>query len=330
LREAPEGAGERSRALRRQIYAAIEKTRERPLLVYFADTDNPLKVKLSGIDFNDIDGFTDLVNKCERSRSVDVILHSLGGEAEVAERIVKILRAKFETVHFLIPHSAYSAATMLALSGDSITLYPTATLGPIDPQIDGGPAATITHGFENAKKAIKTDPDLIPAYSPLIEQYSLDLLEECRHATELSEVLVKSWLEKYMFKGQKGNKKTIKDAVDFFSDFNKHHTHSRPIGWDEVKDMGLKIGLAEGKLANLLREAYILLKGHFSATPLAKLYESSNVSYGHSIPRTLPASYSQDVQKAQERLKQILKDLPSEQLEQVQKGLQEIMPGAAR
>ena len=57
--------------------------------------------------------------------------------ADAAERLVKILRSNFDEVNFLIPHSAYSAATMLALSGDSIVMHPSAVLGPIDPQVNG-------------------------------------------------------------------------------------------------------------------------------------------------------------------------------------------------
>jgi len=302
--------------LRWSVYAAIEKTRGRPLLVYFADIENRRKAPLSAIDLNDIEGFTDLVNQCERSPSVDVLLHSGGGSAEMTERVVKILRGKFEEVHFLIPHSAYSAATMLALSGDSITLHPSATLGPIDPQISIGheedyvPAASITHGFEKAVSAIETrGPAVLSAYLPLIQRYSLHLLEQCKDATNLSQNLVSLWLGKYMFKGNPNSKAVIEKAVEYFANYKKHLTHARPIGWDEVKDMDLKIHLAEGKLAALLRDAYIMLKGFFSMSPYAKLYEnSSNLSYGHSIPIPLPPLP------------------PPEIIEQMQRALQEQSP----
>jgi len=283
-------------ALRREVYAEIEVERGRPLLVYFADTEDPDRFAYSGIDSKDIDGFTDLVNECEPSKSVDVLLHSDGGEVETTERIVKILRAKFEEVHFLIPHSAYSSATMLALSGDSITLYRTATLGPIDPQIYGEPAANIALGFENAKKAIVANPAVAPAYLPLIEQYTLPLLEKCNDATGLSRDLAGSWLTKYMFKGQRDRTEIIERAADYFADYKKHRTHARSIGWDEVKDIGLKIHLAAGELAKLMRKAYIMLQGIFLSDAYTKIYEnSSHLSYAHLAPPPNPAPPSQDV-----------------------------------
>lgn len=69
---------------------------------------------------------------------------------------------------------------MLALSGNSIVLHSSAILGPIDPQINGVPARSIKRGFEKAKDRIaKEGPEALPAYIPLIEKYSLELLELC-------------------------------------------------------------------------------------------------------------------------------------------------------
>jgi len=274
---------------RRKVYTEIETERGRPLLVYFADPEDRRKARLSAIDPNDIDGFADLANQCKPTKSVDVLLHSFGGSAEVTARIVETLRNRFDEVHFLIPHSAYSAATMLALSGDSITLQPAATLGPIDPQINGIPAANITRGFENAVNRIKENPATIPALVPLIERHTLALLEECNHATELSRDLASLWLKQYMLKDESDCNKIIEKAVKYFSDYDEHHTHGRPIGWSSLNDMGLKINLADGNLASLMWEAYILLKGFYRISSFAKLYENSfNLSYGYSIPPPKP------------------------------------------
>ena len=140
---------------RKACYNDIEVVRGRPLIIYaskFVDGSSQGAPIL--IDLNDVDGFTDLVNNINGSDSVDVLIHSPGGRPDATERIVYILRARFKEVNFLIPHSAYSAATMLALSGNNIILHPSATLGPIDPQINGIPARSIKRGFEKVKKII--------------------------------------------------------------------------------------------------------------------------------------------------------------------------------
>jgi len=140
-------------AMRLACYEAIEQLRQRPLLIYASKFINALPNTPNNIDISDIDGFTDLVQSVRgKSKSIDVLLHSPGGQPDATERIVHILRNDFEEVHFIVPHSAYSAATMLALSGYSITLHPSATLGPIDPQINGTPYRQDDHTNSNSSR----------------------------------------------------------------------------------------------------------------------------------------------------------------------------------
>jgi len=317
---------------RREVYAEIEAARGRPLFVYFADIEERAKAPFSAIDLKDINGFADLVGACASSASVDVLLQSRGGSPEITARIVEILRNKFDAVHFLIPHSAYSAATMLALSGDSVTLHPAAVLGPIDPQIGGAPAANILSGFENAKKAVIDHPALIPLLAPLVERhYTFDLLEQCKHAAELSKALAGLWLQRYMFKGRDDAaiKALIEKAVQYFSDYDEHHAHGRPIGWSSVKDLGLNIHIADGKLAELLREAYLLLQGFLDMSPHAKIYEnSSDLTYAHATPAAAPQAAPSEQETLEEMIKHTLKRLPPEIIERIKKDLRKYTPPA--
>jgi len=273
-------------ALRKICYQEIEKHRGRPLLVYatkFLEGVPPGAPNF--IDLSDVDGFTDLINSVKADGSIDVLLHSPGGRPDATERLVGLLRGKFEEVNFLIPHSAYSAATMLALSGNRIILHPSATLGPIDPQINGIPARSIKRGFEKAKERIaKEGPESLPAYIPLIEKYSLDLLELCEDSEKLSKELVSTWLKKYMFAGKKSADKKIKKAVEYFSDYDTHLLHSRPLSLEKLAEFDLKIELADAMLQGLLWETYILLNGFFNLSPFVKLYESAHgVSWGKQV-----------------------------------------------
>jgi len=272
--------------LRQACYKEIETIRQRPLMVYavkFPLPPNPPQIPSPpiSIDLDDLDGFADLVDSIE-NKEIDVLLHSPGGSPEATERIVELLRNKYEKVGFLIPHSAYSAATMLALSGNEIVLHESASLGPIDPQINGIPARALKRGFEKAKKALQEEgPEALPAYIPLIEKYSLELLEICEDYEHLSRSLVEEWLRRYMFNDNMKYLKLIKDAVNFFSNYDYHRTHSRPLTFSKVRHLGLKISLAEKELASLLKEAHILLKGFFEITPFVKVYENSNdLSWG--------------------------------------------------
>lgn len=269
--------------MRLACYEAIEKLRKRPLLIYASKFINALPNTPNNIDISDIDGFTDLVQSLNgKSESVDVLIHSPGGQPDATERIVHILRNKFKEVHFLVPHSAYSAATMLALSGDSITLHPSATLGPIDPQLNGTPARSIKRGFDKVKEIIKSEgPEALPAYIPLIEKYSLDLLEICEDSEKLSKELVSNWITEYMLKGKEKYNGQIKDSVDYFSDYDTHLLHSRPLVISKLEKFKLNIFQSDDPLSELIWEAYVHINGFFGLTAFVKLYENRyGVSWG--------------------------------------------------
>lgn len=277
-------------------YKEIELLRGRPHLVYASQALGALPGAPVSIDLTDIDGFTDLVNSIPADKqAVDVLIHSPGGSPDATERIVSILRNRFSEVHFLVPHSAYSAATMMALSGDSITLHPSATLGPIDPQLSDPqygyvPARSIKRGFEKVRDIIKAEgPEALPAYIPLIEKYSLHLLELCDDSENLSKKLVTDWLSEYMFKGQNDMSAKIEAVVTYFSAYDTHLTHSRPLVFDKIKDFGLNVIQAEDELKNLLWEVYILLNGFFLQTPFVKLFENCHgISWGRQFNLSLP------------------------------------------
>ena len=274
---------------RKNCYLDIENLRGRPLIVYASKfIDGSTQGAPVSIELNDVDGFTDLVNHITGTDSIDVLIHSPGGSPVATERIVTVLRSKFSHVHFLVPHSAYSAATMLALSGDSIVLHPNATLGPIDPQINGVPARSIKRGFENVKrKIIEEGPEALPAYLPLIEKYTLDLLELCDDSEKLSKELVRNWIRKYMFKG-KINSAIIKKAIDYFSDYDRHLIHARPLTFNKVKHLKLNIEVADPALSELLWESYILLNGFFNMSPFVKVYESAHgISWGRQFQQMI-------------------------------------------
>ena len=270
--------------LRENCYKDIEKVRSRPLLVYatkFLEGTSPGTPNF--IDLPDVDGFTDLINSVKNNDAVDVLLHSPGGRPDATERLVKLLRSHFKEVDFLIPHSAYSAATMLALSGNNIILHPSATLGPIDPQINGLPARIRKNGFEKIKERIsKEGPKTLPAYIPLIEKsISLELLELCEDSEKLSIALVSSWLKQYMFKDTKDASEKIKKAVKYLSNYDEHLIHSRPVSIERLISFGLKIKYADDALQELLWEAHILINGFFTITPFVKLYENTKgISWG--------------------------------------------------
>ena len=67
---------------------------------------------------------------------IDVIIESSGGDLDATYNLAMLFR-KYgnNSLNFIIPRWAKSAATLLACAGDSIMMTPVAELGPLDPQI---------------------------------------------------------------------------------------------------------------------------------------------------------------------------------------------------
>lgn len=287
------GTGQQRFEHRIELLKKIEEKTGRPIIVYAANMRQPNIP--NSIDFSDITPFSDLTRTIQ-GNSVDVLLHSPGGLAEAAERIVHLLRARFTSVRFIIPHSAFSAATMLATSGDGLVLDDTSALGPIDPQIVwrdpqtgqtvAVPTQAIMDGFNNAKKAIKSAPDSLGVYLPLLSKLDLHIFEICKNANKLAESLVREWLKKYLLKDESNPSLRAKRVAKYLSSHRERLSHGRPITLENLKnDLKIKsvVDLREhAELRELISELWAEIEWFVDNTNTVKFFENA---YGVAFRR---------------------------------------------
>lgn len=279
---------------RQGLLRRIEQKTGRPVIVYAANM-NVANIPNS-LDHSDITPFADLTRTIVGS-SIDVLLHSPGGLAEAAERIVHLLRARFNSVRFIIPHSAFSAATMLAASGDELVLDDTSALGPIDPQIQFRdpqtgqvsivPTQAILEGFENAKTDIKADPDVLGVYLPLLHKLDLALFEICKNANKLAEELVIEWLRSYLLKDEADPLARAKEVTGYLSKHKERLSHGRPITLATIRNV-LRIRHVvdlrdDLELRDLINELWAEVEWFVESTGTSKFFENA---YGVGFRRT--------------------------------------------
>src|SRR5215471_348398 len=94
------------------------------------------------IDMDDAEKVLYAIRTTPPETPIDLILHTPGGLVIAAVQIARALRAHPGRVTVFVPHFAMSGGTLLALAADEIVMSPHAVLGPIDPQINGLPAAS--------------------------------------------------------------------------------------------------------------------------------------------------------------------------------------------
>ena len=200
---------------------------------------------------------------------VDIFVISNGGIAEATERIVRALRRQFNTIRFIVPSNAFSAATLLCFSGDSIIMDSFGTLGPIDPQVGDKPARVILRAFDEVKRILKEEgPQALAAYLPLISKYDLPIIEICKTAEQLSKELATNWLSTYMFKCNEEDER-VTNIVEFFSNYDLHKSHGRSIDRETARELGLRVTNVESivGLSDLVR-SYIISMSCYSIEPL--------------------------------------------------------------
>jgi ClpP class serine protease len=123
----------------------------------------------------------DLLHDVERGDRLDLMLHTSGGDVDQAERIVLLCRkrvGKTGSFRVVIPDSAKSAGTLIAIAGDEIVMGDPSELGPIDPQIQittasgelmGRPAQSFLDGLQEIIDQTAATGNLSPAYFPLLD-----------------------------------------------------------------------------------------------------------------------------------------------------------------
>lgn len=191
-----------------------------------------------------------------------VVVETNGGYIEVVERIYGIFRRHYSEVVFVIPNFAYSAGTVLVLSGDKIYMDYYAVLGPIDPQIDGEDGSGSVPGigylvkFNQLMRKINSDQTgeqtraemayLISKFDPA----KLFFIEQAKdHAIEL----LKEWLPKHKFKDwsktcsrgvpvdEAMKKERASQIAEVLGDPERWHSHGRGIGIRELESDEIKL-----------------------------------------------------------------------------------------
>jgi hypothetical protein len=193
-------------------------------------------------------GLMTAVNKLDKSKGLDLLLHTPGGEINATEQIVFYLRKIFGgNIRAIVPQLAMSAGTMIALACQNIVMGLHSNLGPIDPQVGGGPAWAILQEFETAKKLFASSPKEAQAWVPILNKYTPTLIGACEKAITLSETMVKSWLATGMFSDDEKPQGRADAIVAALGSHDQTLTHGRHITIEQAQSLGLRIEALEAE-----------------------------------------------------------------------------------
>lgn len=115
-------------------------------------------------------------DKIERNKPVGMLLHSPGGQAEEAYKIVRLFQRRTDKFKTIVPCYAKSAATIMALGGQTIVMGLDAEIGPLDVQIlnpDQGE-------YDSALNAVQSLERLNAYALTALDQFMLLLVQRLR------------------------------------------------------------------------------------------------------------------------------------------------------
>lgn len=275
----------KGREMVQKAFSSLEKYLDCDLLTIWGDL-------VEGMENHVKDIVENLKKDKIKNDKLFVILTTTGGSLTPVQKIVQIFRHFYKEVNFIVPDYAYSAGTILCMSGDEIYMNYFSNLGPIDPQVstkDGkyvsalGYLDKISEMLEKAKKKTLTEAEFL-----ILKDFDLAELRFYETAKELATDLLTNWLTHYKFKNwnkhSDGTPVTndekisrAKEIAKTLGDNSRWKSHGRPIPKDVLEnELQLKVCDfdEDKKLSKLIDEYYRLLKEYIIKNKYSRFYQT--------------------------------------------------------
>lgn len=232
----------------------------------------------------DKSGFMLTINGMDRSKWLDIILHTPWWDISATESLVDYLYAMFgNDIRVIVPQISMSAGTMIALSSKEILMWKHSNLWPIDPQFGWIPCQGVLEEFNRARNDILENPSLANLWQPIINKYSPTFIWSCEKAIAWAEEITLVWLKRNMCYWDDTKAEAIRD---FFSDHQQTKNHWRHISKSDCIDKWVKIISLEDNqsLQDAVLSAHHCYMLWFSVYSVIKIIENdSGIAYIEQI-----------------------------------------------
>lgn len=125
---------------RRQTYEKLEQELGSRVIAYVTGDRRGLETRIAS---EVVDLFVQHLDFIGPVGKISLVLHTRGGDTLAAWSLANLLRSYCDDFQVIVPARAHSAGTLISMAADSIMMTKQATLGPIDPSVNGplNPAA---------------------------------------------------------------------------------------------------------------------------------------------------------------------------------------------
>ncbi len=199
---------------------------------------------------------------------ISLFLHTRGGSTLAAWSLVNLIRQFTNRVEIVVPAKAHSAGTLMCLGADSIMMTRQATLGPIDPSVNG-PLNPEIPGAPPQQRA-PVSVEAINGYIAFAKKEAGLSSEEARlgvlralsdrvHPLVLGEVYRSRtqirMLGRRLIKGHLANEEQINKVLDFLC--SESGSHDYTIYRQEARDeLGLRVERPTDETYAIIRDLH--------------------------------------------------------------------------
>ena len=228
----------------------------------------------------------DLLHNVKNGENVDLMLHTIGGSVDAAEKLIRLVRSKVGSGHLrvIVPEFAKSAGTLMVLGADSVVMSDTSELGPIDPQMQFSDSRGNVrwHSVQNYLDAYKEHYDQIVdnrdnvAAQIMLGKIDPDTVKLCRAVMARARQSAESLLKQGMFRNGGNYTQTVEELLDT----ERWLTHSQMISWEDARDPRIGLRVEYLKQDDVLWQDYwsLYCLQRLAIAENQKLYESDFVS----------------------------------------------------
>lgn len=148
------------RVNRLKLYNQLEEQRNSKLLVYVTSTRQGLETQIA----NDIlPKFSEHLDSIGDTQKISLFLYTNGGNTLTAWSLVNLIRSFCEELEVIIPSNCFSSGTLISLGADQLVMTKQASLGPIDPSING-PLNPMIPGISDPNAKVPVSVEFVNAY----------------------------------------------------------------------------------------------------------------------------------------------------------------------
>ena len=286
-------------ATRQAVYKKVEKERDSRVIAYVTGDRPGMETQVSP---EVVDLFVDHLDALWPAKRISLLLHTNGGNSAAAWRLINLLRTFCDELEVLVPSKALSAGTLISLGANRIVMTKQATLGPIDPSLNGplnpeipghpGQRAPVSveaiQGYldiPTEQMGIKDQAALAAIWTHLADKIHPLVLGQIFRSRQQIRNLARKLLEH-----QKVNVEQADTIISFLCSESGSHDHT--INRREARELGLEIEKPTEKLYNMLigiqRSFVEELKLRTAWNPDTELAGNPTVDY--RVPRALVES----------------------------------------